>query len=215
MSEMLKWDEVADVAEVRRAFSSVRSALAGKDGARVLVTSAVPGEGKTTMAAAFAATAVNTYERVLIIDMNWHAPRLHDCFGVEKTLDVNTFAALRKLEGFVLPTGIEGLEILTAPSGSSDLGGGQQMALASRILELAHLSHDLVIIDSQAAFPTNRYIDPTGLGLHAEGTVMVVSGGSTPRQVVKRSCMQIEAGGAILLGVIANWFSGDNGQGAA
>ncbi len=78
---------LTEIAEMKRLYSALEASLPkGKNGQNICiaVTSAEPGEGKTTMLAGLAALAAQeTGKRVLAMDLNWHAPSLHRLFGAE------------------------------------------------------------------------------------------------------------------------------------
>jgi len=73
------------------------------------------------------------------------------------------------------------------------------------LIRQARSAYDLVLIDSAAAFPTNRMMtDPVLLSGMVDGTLIVVLTEVTPRQEVRKAHKTLEAAGAHLLGVIGN-----------
>jgi Mrp family chromosome partitioning ATPase len=188
----------------------------------------MPGEGKTTVAAGLATVAATQdHQRVLTVDLNWHAPALHTLFGLglieaerlpsrpagpppappkEGKPDEVVLEGAEVLRGLVQPSGLNGLEILSAvdgvPPGS---GGGNVTELGLGIVQWARRAYDTVVLDASSVFPTNRrMMDPVALARAVDGVILVVLANVTSRHMVKRARMMLDAAGAKLLGVVVN-----------
>jgi Mrp family chromosome partitioning ATPase len=198
----------AELAEAKRMCSALETALRAPKSWALMVTSAVPGEGKTTLVATLAAVAVRQRKgRVLAVDLNWHAPALHGCFGLEQQLDIDAVKGETSIENLVRPSGLDGLDVLTAtkPGDRFAESNGDPTGLGIEIIEKARQCYDLVLIDASPLFRTNRrMMDPVAISKAADGTALVVLAGVTPRQAAKRACMILQTAGANVLGVIVN-----------
>ena len=106
---------LVQLAEIKRIWCSVEHSLKNQMPATLLITSAVPGEGKSLFSAALASTAARTGKyRVAALDMNWYRPALHRFFGLglnrpAKPIFDATFSDL------VRSSGQEALDVVTAP----------------------------------------------------------------------------------------------------
>jgi protein-tyrosine kinase len=199
---------IAQIAESKRTYWAIDAFLAKATPACLVVTSAVPGEGKTTVVATLAAIAAHQRgARVLAIDLNWYAPALHRYFGLDLTFDLSALTGNRRLAELAQPSGMNGLDILTAamPEQTEFTLQTDPSTLGHEMVEQARELYDLVVVDTASVSPTNRHmVDPTSLAAAAEGTALVVLANVTPRQWVKRAHMALEMAGARVMGAIVN-----------
>jgi Mrp family chromosome partitioning ATPase len=213
-AEMMKAKTLSEVAEANRILTGLDSAaskdLAGKGVSSpcYMITSAETGEGKTVAAAGLAmAAARRGGKKVLVVDLNWYRPGLHRCFGFERNWTISECERQGGPEGFVMPSGTEGLDVLTAPR-EEDQGRGPTAAASSKaadILRAARDGYDLVFVDTASIFPPNRnMLDPVFLGRACDGVFMVVLAGATARQQVKRGRMILESAGVPVFGIVLN-----------
>jgi Mrp family chromosome partitioning ATPase len=201
---------LTEIAEMKRLYSALEASLPrGKSGSPVCiaVTSAEPGEGKTTMLAGLAALAAKeTGKRVLAMDLNWHAPTLHRLFGAEliDPARAQNGAALTDMVHHVAETPMDVLPALNEQALEPQSNGNEQK-LAEKLLDKARAAYDIIFIDTSKIFPTNRrMIDPLVIAQKADGVALVVAAGKTSRQVVKQAQFALETAGATILGVIIN-----------
>lgn len=194
---------IAQLAEMKRIYSAMETSLPETGPACVLVTSAGRGEGKTTAAAGLAALAASRGgKRALAVDLNWHAPALHRCFGLDLADGARLKDGASALES-VGPTGITDLDLLPAFSSVPD--GTDENAVGADIMRQARNAYDMVFVDASSVFPTNRrMMDPIAISKAADGVVLVVLAGVTPRQHVRKAQMMLHTAGSKLLGVIVN-----------
>lgn len=198
------------IAEVKRTLCAVEHALQHRVPAALLITSAAPGEGKTLFAAALACAAAQSGRyRVAALDLNWHRPALHRCFAMSQEHGSNEVCEGR-LADLLRPSGQESLAVLTAPHDFAEQGrrADHLFTIPERLIREARETHDLVVIDSAAVFPTNRMMmDPVLLSGVVDGVVLVVLTAHTPRQQARRAQTIMEAAGARILGAVSNQWS--------
>jgi len=173
--------------------------------AKLLITSSVPGEGKTTTAVNVAVSLVQTGARVLLVDADLRCPRLHKVFNIDNSKGLSTV-----LSGSISPveatslvardevTGIHVLASGPPSSSSAELLGSDKIG---RLLEAFQSQFDYVILDAPAV---ESCVDALILAPRVDGVVMVVLNGKSPRQVVLRSLQALDDSGAKLLGVVLN-----------
>lgn len=167
----------------------------------VLVTSAIPGEGKTLTAVNLALTLSESYaRRVLVIDADLRAPSVHTTLGIPN--DVGLTDALRDGErDLPIRQVTAGLSVMTAGRG----GGLNPLAgLSSRrmeeILQDAAARFDWVLLDTS---PVGVLPDAQVLARLAGGVVLVIGAGSTPAAAVERAIAELGGPDAII-GTVLN-----------
>mgnify|MGYP001161868805 CR=1 FL=1 len=168
----------------------------------IVVTSAGPGEGKTTSVANFAVVVAQAGVRVCVIDSDLRRPSLHRLFGVDNARGLTT--AL--VEGLSFaevaqPSQIPHLSILTSgplPPNPAELVGSHRMRDA---LQAATESFDLILCDSP---PVMAVGDAAALAAQCDGIVLVIRVGKTTHDIIRRVVDQIEAVKGRILGVLLN-----------
>ena len=168
----------------------------------IVVTSAGPGEGKTTSVANFGVVVAQAGARVCVIDSDLRRPSLHRLFGVDNARGLTT--AL--VEGLSFaevsqPSRIRNLSILPSgplPPNPAELVGSHRMRDS---LQAATESFDLILCDSP---PVMAVGDATALAALCDGVVLVIQVGRTARDLLRRVADQIEAVKGRILGVLLN-----------
>jgi protein-tyrosine kinase len=200
--------QLSQLAEVKRVFSIVQLGSRNVQAPCIMVTSARRGEGKTTTTALLAAGAAQAAgRRVAAVDLNWHQPALHSCFGLERSFDITKFRESQSIDELVRPTSVPGLDLLTAPPAMDETLSASLDALdlGLTILEQARSRYEWVFVDSNAIIPPNRrMIDPVVISQATSGVVVVVLAGVTSKQDVKRTLAGLETAGAHVVGTFVN-----------
>jgi capsular exopolysaccharide synthesis family protein len=183
----------------------VASLFLGRNGhtpRRLLVTSAVAGEGKTTVAVNVAITLAQQGQRVLLIDCDFYHPRVHGIFSIPLSPGVTETVLERSSEGAVLhETGVGGLFVMTAGDASGATG---QIATNPRFEALIEdMLHDFttVILDAP---PVLAVADPTVLTFAADSVVVVVRAGQVEPHMVGEALRILSSVEAPLAGAILN-----------
>ncbi len=171
----------------------------------VLVASAAPAEGKSTVATGLAlalAQQLQNGDRVLLVDSDLRRPTIHTIFGLSNRTGLST--VLEGQTGFaeaVLPSGIApNLMVLTAgpaPRYSSEL---LTMHMA-KLLENLRPEFRYIVIDSA---PLLICADSTILSTMVDGVVIVARAGETPREAVASALRQLRRVRANILGLVLN-----------
>ena len=168
----------------------------------LVVTSSVPGEGKSTVAINLALAHAQT-KRVLLIDADMRRPSIAKVLGLDNTHPGLSMMVLgiEKLEDCVY--NIEGstLDILTAGSIPPN---PLELLLSERFQELLAgmgEKYDTIIIDSP---PVQLVSDAVVLASMATGVVFVLRADSTPFQLAKRGIRTLQRGGANVYGIVLN-----------
>lgn len=165
----------------------------------LLVTSSVPGEGKTTISTNLAISLAMMGRRVLLVDADMRRPSLHKVFGVPRQPGLTEELAERQPWTESLHCGVSpNLDLVTA---GTHLGNPSDLLSAPvlrRWLAEAAAAYDVVVIDAPALHinvPDGRIL------AHAvDGVLLVVRSGATPRDVVRRLVAQTPG----LVGIVMN-----------
>ncbi len=169
----------------------------------ILITSANPGEGKSTTAVNYAIAVAETGKRVAIVDTDLRRPSLHRAFGADNATGLTT--ALLKgalLDDRVLrPTFHPNLLLVTAgplpPNPAELLDWPGFTALLNHIKE----SVDLVVLDSP---PVLAVADARLLAARAGATIMVVDAARTRAKSLNEALLALQRANANVIGVVLN-----------
>ncbi|MDJ0927262.1 MAG: polysaccharide biosynthesis tyrosine autokinase [Gammaproteobacteria bacterium] len=177
---------------------SLRLAFPDDPPRTVLFTSALPGEGKTTIASCMATAESNAGRRVVLIDADIRQPECHDLTGVDREPGLtNLLAGDASLNDVLATSEWSGLHVIAAgtpsPNAPNLLGSRRMKALLAKLVE----RYDLVIIDSP---PVMAAADSRILCTLADATVLVARWGKTRRQNARLAVRQLQAAGARLAG---------------
>jgi capsular exopolysaccharide synthesis family protein len=167
----------------------------------VLVTSAAPDEGKTTVLANLAITFAESGRKVIVVDADLRRPTLHELFGLNDAPGITDMILDEQLEPPLQATMIPNLRLLASgplPPNPSELLASERMSrVIGRLSELA----DVVLFDSP---PASAVSDAAVLAARLDGVLLVVFSGRTRRDRARQAKEQLERVGARLLGVILN-----------
>lgn len=168
----------------------------------VLVTSSLPGEGKSTTATNLAISLAETGQNVCLIDADLRRPMVGEYLGLETNAGLTT-ALVGELDvnDLFQQWGDEGLYVLTSgriPPNPSELLGSEAMRLLIERLEQAF---DTVIIDAPPLLPVT---DAAVLSQHVGGVVLVVGSQILRVQDFQKSLDALSLVGASLLGLVMN-----------
>ncbi len=162
------------------------------------MTSALPGEGKSTTAVNLALTSATAGLRTILVEGDLRLPRVADYLGVEDSAGLTTVLAGRAdLDDVLQPYGDTGLSVLAAgpiPLNPAALLGSRHM---SELLQRLRDRADLVIVDSPPLLPV---ADAAVLARQADGAVLVVKHGKTTREHLARGLERLRAVDATVLG---------------
>ncbi len=168
----------------------------------LVVLSAEPGEGKTTICSNLAISLAQLGKQVLLVEGDMRRPCLHSFFHLpgESGL-VNCLAGDAEWRELVRPTGLQGLDCLfcgPVPPNPTELLSGDRMGA---LVDEALADYSFVLIDAP---PLLNVADGRILSTIAEGTILVARSGATPREFVQRAQLCLSDVGAHLIGVVLN-----------
>lgn len=168
----------------------------------VLVTSATPGEGKSTVAANLAVVFSQAGQKTLLIDCDLRKPVAHKIFGVHKTPGLTSFLVGGAGREEVLKNvGVPNLTVVPAgpvPPNPAELLGSQAMRT---VVGKAREEFDIVVIDTP---PIVAVTDAAVLSPLVDGVLLTVAAGNVPRELVQHAKSLLEQANARILGVVLN-----------
>lgn len=168
----------------------------------ILVTSAGPGEGKSTVSSNLAVIMAEAGKKTLIIDCDLRKPRVHKIFRLSSRIGLsNILIGEIGIEDAVQKTSINNLSVLTSgtiPPNPAELMGSAKMK--SLIKELRGM-YDCIILDTP---PVVVVTDAQLLSTSADGCLLVVSSGKAERDASIKSKQLLEKVNAKILGVVLN-----------
>lgn len=167
----------------------------------VLVSSAIPAEGKTVVSTNLAYALVRQRGcRVLLIDADLRSPRVHTLLGAPAAPGLADYLQSTSTEFDVTQR--------SAEEGLCFIPAGNHVTHPSELISSGRMKHfldrvkpafDWIIIDSPPALPV---ADSSVLGGLADGVLLVVRANSTPSEASQRACKELRD--AHIIGVVLN-----------
>ena len=168
----------------------------------LVVTSAVPGEGKSTSACNLAITMAQAGLRVLLVEADLRRSAVADYLGVEDAVGITSvLIGQADLDDAIQDWGGGLMHVLPGgpmPPNPSELLGSQAMA---DLLGAARTMYDVVLIDAPPLLPVT---DAAVVSTAADGAILVVRHGKTKREQVKRALESLAAVDSRVLGAVLN-----------
>lgn len=168
----------------------------------ILVTSARPGEGKTSTAANLAVVFAHAGKRVLLIDADLRSPQLHHRFQVRG--DTGLSQVMRQedlLHSSILHTEVEGLNLLAGGEPTSNAVSLLSSLTCASVFGKLKNRYDLVIVDSP---PVLEVSDALVLMRNIDGVIYVVDAKTTNRVTAQRGINAIRQVKGNIVGGILN-----------
>ena len=195
-------EPVSPAAEAYRTLrTNIRFTIVDNPLKTLLITSAEPRAGKTTIVANLGIVFAQTGLNVVLIDMDLRMPQLHQLFDLDNRTGLTDLLIkdIQDIDACLVKTGIEGLRLLPSgpiPPNPSELLGTKRL---EAILDAVKEHADLIIIDSPPAFVVT---DAAVLSPKVDGVLLLVEVNRTSRDIARRTYQALHHVGAVLLGVV-------------
>lgn len=202
-SPLLLRNPQASIAEAYRVLrTNLIFSSADNKGRALLVSSANPGEGKSTTVANLAESLAQNGARVLAVDADLRRPVLHHHFGIPKTPGLSELIVAKcQASEAIQSTRWKGLQVL--PCGYASPNPAELLGSASmrEILAALRAHYDWILIDTP---PVLAMADTPVLCPLVDGVVLVVGAEVSSRTAILRAIEQIASVGGKVTGVVLN-----------
>jgi len=175
---------------------------AENQGRALVVSSANPGEGKTTTVANLASSLALNGAKVLAVDADLRRPTMHQHFGIQKTPGLSDLIVGKcQASQAIQSTRFKGLQVLPCgyvPPNPAELLGSSQMR---QVVEALRAHYEWVLIDTP---PILAMADTPVLCPLVDGIVLVVGAEVSSRPTIQRAIDQLQSVGGKIVGVVLN-----------
>ncbi len=202
--ELIGSDTNAQLAEAYRSLrTSVLLSTSGRPPRIILITSAQPGEGKTTTVVNLAITLAQLGSRVLVVDSDMRKPRIAGLLKLKPPqFGLSTFLTGQStLDEAVMATPVPNLYAIPCgpiPPNPAELVSSELMG---QMVSQAKEKFEYVLLDSP---PVLHVADSRILAAQVEAVILVAHGGSTPRELVNHAKNHLVQVNANVIGVALN-----------
>ena len=205
------FDLIADAdrqAAASEAFRELRTAIllshAGQPPRHIMITSALPDEGKSATSLNLSIVLSQLGGRVLVVDTDLRRPRLDKVFGVETETGVSSYLSGLQSHAtqVVVPTTIPNLDLMPSgpiPPNPSELLNSPRFTQMTQ--ELLKQGYDHIVLDSP---PVLSVSDPVVIASVVDASILVLRAGQTPRQSARLAVEKLRQAGGGLSGIVLN-----------
>lgn len=182
--------------------TNVTFSLSTTDKKIFAVSSANPGEGKSTTSANIAIAFAQSGKNVLLIDADMRKSMQHKIFNLKNKKGLSSaISKMNKVEECIQKCSVKHLDIMTAgpiPPNPSELLASKSM---DTMLENLSEKYDIIIIDTS---PINVVTDAMELAKNISGIITVLRYGKTTKDDIEAAIKKIEFAQMNMLGFILN-----------
>ncbi len=196
--------------QYQEAYKSLRTNLKfvslNGDYKKIIITSAIPGDGKSSVAVNLAVSMAETGSRVLLIDCDLRKPILHKYLRIPKSTSsglTGVLAGSASLDQAIVKFSDIGIHVLTAgtiPPNPAELLGGRKMGELVAQLEQMY---DIIIFDTP---PVSVVTDAAVLSQFADAVILVIRQKHSTIEQAQLAKRNLEAVHANIIGVVLNDF---------
>lgn len=177
----------------------------------IMVTSAVSGEGKTTLASHLATSLARAGRKTLLVDCDLRRPAAHQLFelplqpGLSETLlnEVHVAEATRS-------TTVDGLWVIPAGQWDREVMHALARDGMAEIFEKLKGEYDFIVVDSHPVLPAN---DALLVGQHVDAVLLSLLRDVSQAPRVYAACQRLQALGIRILGAVVNGMPQDDYSG--
>jgi len=196
-------DPKSPISEAYRSFrTNFQFSTLQKHPKSVMITSSVPGEGKTTTAVNFAVTMADRGMRVLVLDTDLRRPNVHRVLKMERGSGLaDVLREQIPLQDVIRPTRTENLWIISSgrvPPNPSELIGSERM---DSVMDELKGMFDFIICDAPSVLVVT---DPVLLATHVDTVVLVIAIDNAHRETVQHAKKLLETVNPHIAGAVLN-----------
>lgn len=196
----------SEIAESYRALrTSILLTSRSRPSKVLLVTSAMPKDGKTTTSINTAVVLAQSGLRVLLIDADLRRPSVHSALKLPNRSGLSTWlSGTDQDRPHIIPSGVPNLDIL--PTGPKPPYPAELLGLSSfgLMLETLRSQYDHVVIDSP---PVLSVTDAVMMSALADSVLLVIRSRQTTKGALRRSLDVLHQADACVMGIVLNDFN--------
>jgi len=172
----------------------------------IVVTSADPQDGKSTISGNLALSFAQNGKKVIIIDCDLRRPSIHKKFNLSNLYGLSEVLIGKETLDNAIQEYKTNIHVL--PSGKIPPNSAEMISSISmnNLLEELKIKYDIVIIDSP---PLGTFSDGQILSTKVDGTILVVKAGESKIEAVKEAKNLLNKVGANIIGVVINKVNDD------
>lgn len=184
--------------------TNIQYSSVDKDIKSIVITSACPREGKSTVSGNLALAFAQNGKKVIIIDCDLRKPSIHRKFDISNLCGLSEVIIGKEILDNTIQKYKYNLDIL--PSGKLPPNPAEMInsTSMSNLLEELKEKYDIVIIDSP---PLEAVTDGQVLSTKADGTILVLEAGESKIESVKEAKSLLNKVGANIIGIVMNQVS--------
>ena len=167
----------------------------------IVITSSVPGEGKSTVASNLAKSFSEMNQKVLLIDADLRKPTIHKKLSLSNQVGLSDLIVQKLPISDVIQVLGDDFHVMTSgkiPPNPAELVGSE--AMTQLLMHLKEV-YDYIIVDTP---PLLSVTDPQLLALKADGTLLVVRQGIARHKFVLNAYKELEKVQARVIGTVLN-----------
>ncbi|MCJ7603802.1 MAG: polysaccharide biosynthesis tyrosine autokinase [Desulfobulbaceae bacterium] len=189
--------------------TSVLLSSAGGPPASIVITSMLPGEGKTVTAVNLALTIAHAGKRVLLVDGDMRRSRIHKILNLQNQKGLSTFLAGASSLDLAQKGSVETLQVITSgplPPNPSELLSSPKLV---EFLAAMKSEFDIVVFDTP---PIISVSDTLVLGKIVDGVIMVTRAGTSTYEATAKGIKVLSDLQVRILGLVVNDFDPKNNK---
>ena len=169
----------------------------------LVVTSAAPGEGKSTVLANLAVTMAQGERRIILVDADLRRPGLHEIFGITNDRGLTTMIVEEAVmdDPPLIDVGVGNLWLVPSgplPPNPADILGSRKM---EKVITALKARADVILFDAP---PIIAVTDAAVLGTKVDGVLLVIHAGRTRREHAQRARELLERVHVRIVGAVLN-----------
>lgn len=182
--------------------ANIRFSSVDKPIKSIVVTSAAPNEGKSTVAVALAIAMAKAEKKVLLVEGDMRRRSLQSMLGVRTPYGIHSVLTKEhSAEEAIVATDYEGLYFLNAEAGIPNPEALLASQVYAGLIDQLCETFDYVVVDTP---PVAAFSDAPVLASKLDGVALVVREGQTERAEAAYAAEQLRASNANILGVVMN-----------
>ena len=196
---------------IRTLRTNIQFSLTANNAKTFMITSSLPGDGKSFISSNLSIAFAMTNLKVLIIDCDMRKGRLHQLFDIpnEKGLSNLLLDDIKNIKKYIIKTKVDNLSIIPIgiiPPNPSELLNSEKF---SKLVNNLKNTYDLIIFDTP---PIESVTDPLIIAKYVDEAVIVTSYKRTPMEDLVESKKALEASGVKIAGVVINKMENRKGS---